>query len=42
VKRGDIWLVNLDPTIGGEIKKAHPCVIASPTDLNDNNNNHPH
>lgn len=27
VKRGDIWLVNLDPTIGHEIKKSRPCVI---------------
>lgn len=26
-KRGDIWLVNLDPTIGHEIKKSRPCVI---------------
>ena len=35
VKRGDIWLINLDPTIGSEIKKARPCVIASPVELND-------
>ncbi len=35
MKRGDIWLVNLDPTIGSEIKKARPCVIASPIDLNE-------
>jgi mRNA interferase MazF len=27
VKRGDIWLVNLDPTIGHEIKKSRPGVI---------------
>ena len=27
VKRGDIWLVNLDPTIGNEIKKTRPAVI---------------
>lgn len=27
VKRGDIWLVNLDPTIGHEIKKSRPAVI---------------
>ena len=27
VKRGDIWLVNLDPTIGNEIKKSRPAVI---------------
>ncbi|GAB7027416.1 type II toxin-antitoxin system PemK/MazF family toxin [Geotalea toluenoxydans] len=27
--RGDIWLVNLDPTIGAEIKKTRPAVIIS-------------
>ncbi len=27
IKRGDIWLVNLDPTIGHEIKKARPGII---------------
>lgn len=27
VKRGSIWLVNLDPTIGREIKKTRPAVI---------------
>lgn len=27
VKRGEIWLVNLDPTIGHEIKKSRPGVI---------------
>ena len=27
VKRGDIWLVNLDPTIGHEIKKSRPAII---------------
>ena len=36
VKRGEIWLVNLDPTLGSEIKKARPCVITSPVELNDN------
>lgn len=35
MKRGDIWLINLDPTVGSEIKKARPCVIASPVELND-------
>jgi mRNA interferase MazF len=28
-KRGDIWLVNLDPTIGAEIKKVRPAVVVS-------------
>jgi len=36
VKRGEIWLVSLDPTIGSEIKKSRPCVIVSPRELNDN------
>ncbi len=27
VRRGEIWLVNLDPTIGHEIKKSRPAVI---------------
>jgi mRNA interferase MazF len=35
VKRGDIWLVNLDPTVGSEIKKSRPCVVLSPAELND-------
>ena len=35
VKRGDIWLVNLDPTIGSEIQKTRPCVVVSPADLHD-------
>jgi len=34
VKRGEIWLVNLDPTIGSEIKKTRPCVVVSPPELN--------
>ncbi|MEB3190688.1 MAG: type II toxin-antitoxin system PemK/MazF family toxin [Snowella sp.] len=28
-KRGEIWLVNFDPTIGAEIKKTRPAVIIS-------------
>ena len=35
MKRGDIWLVTLDPTIGSEIQKARPCVIVSPDEMND-------
>ena len=27
--RGEIWLINLDPTIGAEIKKTRPVVIVS-------------
>lgn len=29
MRRGEIWLVNLEPTIGAEIKKTRPCVIVS-------------
>jgi len=34
VKRFEVWLVNLDPTIGSEIKKTRPAVIVSPDELN--------
>ena len=34
MKRGEIWLVNLAPTVGAEIKKTRPCVIVSPPELN--------
>jgi mRNA-degrading endonuclease toxin of MazEF toxin-antitoxin module len=30
VNRFDVYLVNLDPTVGSEIKKTRPCVIVSP------------
>ena len=33
-KRGEIYWVNLDPTIGAEIKKTRPCVIISPDSAN--------
>lgn len=29
MKRGEIWLVNLDPTIGSKIRKTRPAVIIS-------------
>jgi mRNA interferase MazF len=35
VKRGDIWLVTLDPTVGSEIKKSRPCVLVSPAEMHD-------
>ena len=34
VSRGDIWLINLDPTVGNEIKKSRPCVVVSPPEMN--------
>ena len=36
MRRGEIWLVHLDPTVGSEINKARPCVVISPAELNDN------
>ncbi|MBF0378296.1 MAG: type II toxin-antitoxin system PemK/MazF family toxin [Desulfamplus sp.] len=29
ISRGDIWRVNLDPTVGAEIKKSRPVVVVS-------------
>lgn len=34
VKRGEVYWVNLDPTIGTEIKKTCPALVVSPDDLN--------
>jgi mRNA interferase MazF len=34
--RGEVWLINLDPTIGSEIQKTRPCVVISPPEINDN------
>jgi len=31
-----IYLVNLDPTIGHEIKKTRPCLVISPDEMNHN------
>lgn len=35
VRRGDVWLVALDPTVGSEIKKTRPCVVVSPPEMHD-------
>jgi len=35
LKRGDIWLVNLDPVVGSEIRKTRPCVVVSPAEMHD-------
>ena len=32
--RGEVWLIALDPTMGREIKKARPCLVVSPDELN--------
>lgn len=34
VKRFDIYLVALDPTIGSEIKKTRPAIVISPNEMN--------
>jgi mRNA interferase MazF len=34
VKQFDVYLVNLDPTIGSEIQKTRPCLIISPDEMN--------
>jgi mRNA interferase MazF len=34
VKRGEVWLAALDPTVGSEIQKTRPCLIVSPDELN--------
>lgn len=34
-RRGEVHLVSLDPTRGGEIRKTRPCLIVSPDELNE-------
>jgi len=34
VRRGEVWLVQLNPTRGREIRKTRPCVVVSPDELN--------
>ena len=34
VNRFDVYLINLDPTVGSEIQKTRPCLIVSPDELN--------
>jgi mRNA interferase MazF len=36
VKRFDVYLIHLDPTVGSEIRKTRPCVIISPDEMNRN------
>lgn len=33
-RRFDVFLVNLDPTIGSEIQKTRPCLVISPDEMN--------
>lgn len=34
IRQYEIILVNLDPTVGSEIKKTRPCVVLSPNEMN--------
>ena len=34
VRRGDVYLIDLSPTRGREIRKTRPCVVVSPDELN--------
>src|SRR5437588_5440164 len=34
VRRVDVYLVTLDPTVGSEIRKTRPCVVISPDEMN--------
>lgn len=34
IKQYEVVLVNLDPTVGHEIKKTRPCVVISPNEMN--------
>ena len=34
IKQYEIVLVNLDPTIGSEMKKTRPCIVISPNEMN--------
>jgi len=34
VNRFDVYLINLDRTVGSEIKKTRPCMIISPDEMN--------
>ena len=38
INRFEIFIVNLDPTVGSEIKKTRPCLIISPDEINHNIN----
>jgi mRNA interferase MazF len=36
INRFDVYLINLDPTVGSEIKKTRPCLVVSPDEINHN------
>jgi mRNA interferase MazF len=34
INQFDIYLIELDPTLGSEIKKTRPCIVISPNEMN--------
>ena len=34
IRRFEVYLVNLDPTVGSEIQKSRPCLVISPDEMN--------
>lgn len=34
VRRFEVYLVNLDPTVGSEIRKTRPCLVVGPDEMN--------
>ena len=34
VNRFDVYLIELDPAVGSEIKKTRPCIVVSPNEMN--------
>lgn len=36
INRFDVYLINLDPTVGSEIQKTRPCLVVSPDEINHN------
>ena len=34
INRFEVYMVNLDPTVGSEIRKTRPCLVVSPDDIN--------
>jgi mRNA interferase MazF len=34
IRRFEVYVVNLDPTVGHEIRKARPCLVVSPDEMN--------
>ncbi len=38
IRRFEVYLVNLDPTLGSEIQKTRPCLVISPDEMNEHIN----